>query len=440
MQQDAPSRLRRIITRHVLVVSLAGLLALALTFPAVAQRTPGDHWVATWAAPLVPRPEIPQRPAAPPPIQEGTAGFRLIPVLNNNIRLNDQTIRQIVRTSVGGEHIRIVVSNVWGTQPLEIGSAAVARRADGPAIVPSPVRRLTFSGQDSTRVLPGAVVVSDPVALTVPPLSDVAIDLYLPGDTAATMSPVSWHNRTEQTNYVSTKGDHAGEVELPVTAETESWFYLARVEVVAREHTGVVVALGDSITDGYCSSVNGNRTWPDHLAARFQANSLDLAVLNVGIGGNRILGDGSGQSALARFDRDVLVQTGATHVIVLEGINDIGGLSRSGVTTADLIAGHRQLIHRARAHGLAVYGATLAPFEGTAIPGYWTPQGQVIRQELNEWIRTSGEYDAVLDFDAATRDPERPTWFLPQHDCGDHLHPGDTGYEAMANAIDLRLF
>jgi len=307
-------------------------------------------------------------------------------------------------------------------------------------VIPSTIRFLTFSGHALTRVLPGAVVISDPVVLTVPPLSDLVIDLYLPGDTMATMSPVSWHNRTEQTNYVSTQGDHVGEVELAVLAKTESWFYLARVDVIAREHTGVVIALGDSITDGYCSSVNANSAWPDYLAARLRANNIDLAVLNVGIGGNRILGDGSGQSALARFHRDVLVQIGATHAIVLEGINDIGGLSRSGVTAADLIAGHRQLIARARAHGLKAYGATLTPFEGTTIPGYWTPEGEAIRQKLNEWIRTSGEYDAVLDFDAATRDPDKPTRFLPQNDCGDHLHPGDAGYEAMANAIDLNLF
>ena len=289
-------------------------------------------------------------------------------------------------------------------------------------------------------MLPGAVLVSDPVELMVPPLSDLAIDLYLPGDAAAAESPVSWHNRSDRTSYVSNPGNHAGTVEFPATAATESWFYLARVEVAARDHTGAVVTIGDSITDGYCSSVDGNSAWPDHLAARFQANGIDLAVLNVGIGGNRVLGGGAGRSALARFDRDVLLQTGATHVIVLEGINDISGAPRPGVTAAALIAGHRQLIARARARGLTIFGATLTPFEGTTIPGYWTPEGEAIRRELNEWIRTSGEYDAVLDFDAATRDPARPTWFRPEYDCGDRLHPGDAGYEAMANAVDLDLF
>ena len=432
-------RPRRVFVTPALAAGLACLLTLALAFPAVAQRADGHHWVATWAAPLVARPETPQRPAAPPPAEAAAGGFRLIPVLNNDIHLNDQTIRQIVRATTGGEQLRIVVSNIFGTQPLEIGSAAVARRADGPALVPGTVRMLTFSGNDSASVLPGAVLASDPVALTVAPQSDLAIDLHLPGDTA-TPSPVSWHNRTDRTHYVSNPGDHSGAVEFPVTAETESGFYLARVEVAAPERTGAVVALGDSITDGYCSSVNGNSAWPDHLAARFQANGIDLAVINVGIGGNRVLGDGAGQSALARFDRDVLLQTGATHVIVLEGINDISGAPRPGVTAATLIAGHRQLIARARARGLTIYGATLTPYEGTTISGYWTPEGEAIRRELNEWIRTSGEYDAVLDFDAATRDPDRPAWLLPQYDCGDRLHPGDAGYEAMANAVDLDLF
>ena len=440
MPQATTTRHRRVLVAHVLAVGLACLLAPALALPAATQSADGAHWVATWAVPLVARPETPQRPAAPPPAEAPSGGFRLIPVLNNDIHLNDQTIRQIVRTSVGGEQLRIVVSNVFGTRPLEIGSAAVARRADGPALVPSTVRMLTFSGNDSASVLPGAVLVSDPVALTVAPLADLAIDLYLPGDTATSGSPVSWHNRTDRTSYVSNPGDHSRAAEFPVTAETESGFYLARVEVTAREGTGAVVTIGDSITDGYCSSVDGNSAWPDHLAARFQANDIDLAVINVGIGGNRVLGGRAGQSALARFDRDVLLQTGATHVIVLEGINDISGAPRPGVTAATLIAGHRQLIARARARGLTIYGATLTPYEGTTISGYWTPEGEAIRRELNEWIRTSGEYDAVLEFDAATRDPDRPGWFLPRHDCGDRLHPGDAGYEAMANAVDLDLF
>lgn len=426
--------------RRARAVGAACLLALALPAPAAPQNAGGSHWVATWAAPLVARPAAPQRPTAPPPVPAGTQVFRLIPVLNNDIRIAGQTVRQIVRTTVGGERVRIVVSNIAGTEPLAIGGAAVALRANGSSIAAGTVRRLTFSGDGAPRVPPGAVLVSDPADLETPPLSDLAIDLYLPGDAAVAQSPVSWHNRSDRTHYVSNPGNHAGAAEFPVAAETESWFYLARVEVAARERTGAVVAIGDSITDGYCSSVDADSAWPDHLAARFQANGIDLAVLNVGIGGNRVLGGGAGRSALARFDRDVLLQTGVSHVIVLEGINDISGASESGITAAALIAGHRQMITRARARSLPIFGATLTPFEGTTIPGYWTPEGEAVRQELNDWIRTSGEYDAVIDFEAATRDPARPTWFLPEYDCGDRLHPGDAGYEAMANAVDLDLF
>ena len=436
--RDADAIMQASMLKRAWLGCVASLLVLALPFPAAGQNRDESQWVATWAAPLVPRRETPQRPPQPPPEPNDTSGFRLIPVRNNDVRINNQTVRQIVRASVGGNQVRIVVSNVFGTQPLEIGAAAVALRAEGSQIAASAVHRLSFSRGGSIQVLPGAVAISDPVDLAIPPLSDLAIDLYLPGDAAG--SPVSWHNRSDRTSYVSTPGDHTGTVALPVSVETESWLYLARVEVAAREQTGVVVVIGDSITDGYCSSVDGNSAWPDHLAARLHDNNIDVAVVNVGIGGNRVLGDGAGRSALARFDRDVLTQPGVTHVVVLEGINDIGGVSRSGVTTADLIAGHRQLIARARSHGLRVYGGTLTPFEGTTIPGYWTPEGETIRQELNEWIRTSGEYDAVIDFDAATRDPNRSTWFLPAYDCGDRLHPGDEGYEAMANAVDLNLF
>ena len=440
MAQVQTSPRRRPVMWRITALQLACLLALALPATAAPQDAGGSHWVATWAAPLVARPAAPQRPAAPPPVPAGTPVFRLIPVLNNDIRIAGQTIRQIVRTTVGGERVRIVVSNIAGTEPLAIGGAAVALRANESSVAAGTVRRLTFSGDGAPRVPPGAVLVSDPADLETPPLSDLAIDLYLPGDAAAAQSPVSWHNRSDRTHYVSDPGNHAGAENFPVAAETESWFYLARVEVAARGHTGAVVAIGDSITDGYCSSVDADSAWPDHLAARFRANGIDLAVLNVGIGGNRVLGGGAGRSALARFDRDVLLQTGVSHVIVLEGINDINGASESGITAAALIAGHRQLIARARARGLPIFGATLTPFEGTTIPGYWTPEGEAVRQELNDWIRTSGEYDAVIDFEAATRDPARPTWFLPEYDCGDRLHPGDAGYEAMANAVDLDLF
>ena len=429
----APSRLAR--------MTVAGVaLALALVsapMPLGAQS--GEHWVSTWGTALVERRDAPPRQAAG--AARALQGWQPIAVRNPNVHFSDQTLRQIVRTSIGGERIRVVLSNAFGTTPLEVGATRLALRRDGASIAPASVRTLTFGGHATTTVLAGAVAVSDPVDLHVPALTDLAVDLYLPGDTAAGMSPVTTHGRSLHTNYVSPTGDHTGVEEMPVTTMTESWFFLARVEVVAPNDTGLAVTIGDSITDGYGATIDTNNSWPDHLARRFQESNRAMAVVNVGIGGNRVLADGAGVSALARFDRDVLVQTGITHVIVLEGINDIGALGGSSSASAeDLIAGHRQLITRAHARGLKIFGATLTPYEGTVIPGYWRAEGDATRQALNEWIRTSGAYDVVFDFDAATQDPDRPMWFLPRYDVGDHLHPGDEGYKAMADAVDLEAF
>ena len=336
------------------------------------------------------------------------------------------------------------LSNVFGTGPLVVAAAAIALRDAGEAIVPGSAHALTFSGNPSFTLPPGAPVLSDPVDLHLPELSDLAIDLYLPGDTSATTSPLTTHTGALQTNYLSAPGDFTGVTAFPVAATRTSWLFLAGVEVVSSKQTGAIVTFGDSITDGTASTPNTNRRWPDDLARRIMAQqgNHDLGVLNVGIAGNRILHDFVGPNALARFDRDVLAQTGVTHVTVLEGINDIGfsGFFPADAVTADqIIEGHKQLIQRAHARGLKIYGCTLTPFEGS-FPGYFTPAGEVKRQTVNAWIRTSGEYDAVIDFDAAVRDPASPTRILPLYDSGDHLHPNDTGYEAMANAIDLKLF
>ena len=432
------------VSRHIVGTALA-LCVLAAHLPVLAQGGENDeHWVATWATAVVERREppterTPQRQA--PSAQASPGAFVPILVLNPDLHFNNQTLRQIVHTSIGGERVRVVLSNAFWTEPLAVAAARIALRVDGAAIVPTSVRELRFSGHSSTSIRAGAVVVSDPVTLAVPALADLAIDIYLPGDTAASGSPVTIHSRSVQTHYVSPPGDHTGVAELPVMTMTQAWFFLARVEVTAPAQTGVVVAIGDSITDGYSATVDANSRWPDHLARRFQAANVNMGVLNLGIDGNRVLADGLGVSALARFDRDVLVQTGVTHVVVLEGINDIGAVGGGWrASAADLIAGHKQLVARAHARGLKIYGATLTPFEGTTIQGYWTAEGEAVRQELNAWIRTSGVYDGVIDFDAAVLDPQRPMWFLPRYDYGDHLHPGDAGYEAMANAIDLELF
>jgi lysophospholipase L1-like esterase len=395
-----------------------------------AQTTGTEHWVGTWATAAVSAPSKasgqPQNALAGPP-----------PAINN------QTLRQIVRTSIGGPRVRVVLTNAFGTRPLPVGGVQVALRDKGAAIVSGSNRALTFGGATTTTIPPGAVLISDPVSLTIPALGDVAVDMYLPGDIGASPSPLTMHTGARQTNYISSTGSHLGSAELPGATTTESWFFLARVEVAAPTSTGAIVTLGDSITDGFNSTPNTNNRWPDHLARRVMAAGGSFGVLNVGIDGNRVLADGAGINALARFDRDVLAQSGVTHVFVLEGINDlgIGALFMDGPrpTTAELIAGHRQLIARAHAHGLKIMAATLLPYEGTTFPGYWTPEGETIRQAFNQWLRTSKEYDGVVDFDAVVRDPENPTKMLPRFDSGDHLHPSDAGYEAMAKAFDLAL-
>jgi lysophospholipase L1-like esterase len=451
--------------RPVLVLLLAALTAA----PGLAQTRRSEHWVATWATALVARGQglggRGQGPAAAPaagapapaagaaavapaivppgapgrgaPAGPGAGGRRgggpLPPVTIDN-----QTIRQVVRASIGGSRVRVVLSNVFGTAPLEIGAAHIGlRQAD--ASLAGAARPLTFSGSAKATILPGAVLLSDAVDLAVQPLAELSIDLFVPGELGNGPSPVTTHQGAAQTNYLSPPGNHSGIATMPVSARTTSWFLLARVEVAAPAGAGAVVAFGDSITDGARSTTDMNARWPDHLARRLSARRVPaIAVLNAGISGNRVLGDGAGLSALARFDKDVLMQTGVTHVVIMEGINDIGiARSNPGPSAADLIAGHTQLIERARARGLRVYGATLTPFEGAA---YWTPEGEAKRQALNEWIRTSGAYDGVIDFDMVTRDPAAPTKFLPAYDSGDHLHPGDAGYKAMGEAVDLALF
>jgi lysophospholipase L1-like esterase len=351
----------------------------------------------------------------------------------------NQTIRQIVHTSIGGSRVRIVLSNAFGTAPIEIGAGHVAGRDKEAAIVASSAKPLTVSGASKFNILAGATVVSDPIDLTVAPTSDLVVDLYVPGDLGVSASPVTTHNGASQTNFVSETGNHSGAALLPVSARSGAWFLLSRVEVMAPAAASAVVTFGDSITDGARSTADTNNRWPDQLARRLAAKKgAGVAVLNAGISGNRVLGDGAGVSALARFDRDVLMQTGVTHVVVLEGINDIGIARNNPSPSADdLIAGHKQLIERAHARGLKIYGATLTPFEGAP---YYTPEGEAKRQMLNKWIRSSGAYDGVIDFDMITRDPAAPTKFLPAYDSGDHLHPGDAGYKAMGDAVDLALF
>jgi lysophospholipase L1-like esterase len=347
--------------------------------------------------------------------------------------------------SLGGRTVRVRFSNAFGATSLPITEAHVALSAGGSSTVPGTDRHLTFGGSPTTTIPPGALVVSDPVSLDVPALGNVTVSVWFPGAVSATTE----HSLGVQTTWLSPAGNFAGDATFPTASTTTtSWYFLNGIEVLSRSpRAAAVVTLGDSITDGYASTVDANHRWPNFLAARLQArrSTSDVAVVDQGISGNRVLHDFIGPNALARFDRDVIAQSGAAWVVVLEGINDIGipgafGLSSQEVTADEIIEGQRQLVARAHAQGLLIYGATLTPFEGTVFPGYYTPEGEAKRQAVNRFIRTSGVYDAVIDFDAAVRDPAHPTRILPAYDCGDHLHPNDAGYKAMADSIDLKLF
>jgi lysophospholipase L1-like esterase len=430
--------------RHPILVIVAALAFHLLSLhPAMqAQGARGEHWVGTWTTSDVGRPQTPP-PPAPAPGQPQFSPPEPVPAVPAPfMHFTNQTLRQIVHISIGSNRVRVVLSNRFGTAPLTIAAAHVALRDKEAAIIPQSDRALTFSGRPTVTMPAGAMVYSDPVELNVPPMGDLAIDLYLPGDTN-TPSPLTMHNGAFQTNYVSQTGNHAGEAILPVVATTPSWFLLSRVEVMAPEAVGAVVTFGDSITDGTRSTPDTNSRWPDLLAKRLtaQPGNAKMAVLNAGIAGNRVLTEGTfnaGLNALARFECDALDQTGVRYVIVMEGINDVGNARQNPAPTAeDIITGYKQLIELAHTRGLKIYGATLTPFEAAA---YFTKEGEAKRQAINQWIRTSKTYDGVIDFDVATRDPANPTRYLPLYDAGDHLHPNDAGYKAMADAIDLALF
>lgn len=402
------------------------LMLISLGFSAApsawAKERNGQHWIGTWSASPMAFDSVP-----------GSIG----PSFSN------QTLRQITHISIGGDQVRVRLSNAYGKDPLVIGAAHIALHGGGASIVSGSDRALSFRGQASVTIPAGALVLSDPVQLNLPALADLAVSIYVPDKTG----PATWHQLGMQTTYISPVGNYAGDATMPVAATEPSRFWLAAVEVMASRKVGAVVTIGDSITDGYSSTPDTNQRWPDIFSQRLNANKKrgKMAVLNQGISGNRVLHDMFGPNALARFDRDVLAQPGVTHVVVLEGINDLGlpGVfvpAAETVSADEVITGLQQLAERAHSKGLKIFSGTLTPFKGTIFAGYFTPEKEVKRQAINQWIRSSRVFDAVIDFDLATRDPDQPARLLPAYDSGDHLHPNDAGYKAMAETVDLSLF
>ena len=397
------------------VVAIAG--ALTAGGLCRAQDAPRPGWVGTWAtSPMLALP-----------------GFSVK-------AFGGTTLRQIVHISNGGDRLRVRFTNAYGSDPLTISDAHVAVSAGGSSIRDGSDHAVTFAGAATVRVAPGAEVYSDAVALSVEALSDVAISFYLPNQV---MRAETYHAFADQNNFM-VNGDQAGASTFTDPSGLTSWYFVDGLDVPAADGARAIVALGDSITDGAHSTIDANRRWPDVLAARLKKErGLEkVAVLNQGIGGNRVLNEGAGPSVLSRLDRDVLAQDGAKYVIVLESINDIGRFAKfSGpeddITAANLEFALGQVAEAAHQHGMKAYGATLTPYGGA---NYYSEKGEQVREAVNDWIRTSGTFDAVIDFDKITQDPANPRQFNPAYDCGDHLHPNDAGYEAMGEGVDLKLF
>jgi lysophospholipase L1-like esterase len=358
---------------------------------------------------------------------------------------SNQTLRLIVHTTSGGNQVRIKLTNVFGSRPLNIGSAGVALQESGASLVAGSSRTLTFGGRPSIIIPIGAYVLSDSVPLSILPQRDLAVNVFISGDSG----PASMHPLALQTSFVSTPGDFVARDDGgPFKTPIDHWPYLAAVEVRSAVVSRSIVAFGDSITDGYRSTADTNHRWPNYLADRLTADHRNMAVVNEGIGGNRMWHDALpaqlafGPSGLSRFDRDAVAVTGASHIVVLLGINDIGQAGpathpEEQVSAEEIIVGLKQFALRAHSHGIRIIAGTLTPFGGAA---YFDDQGEDKRERVNAWIRTAKEFDGVIDFDAAILDPAVPIQIKAPYDSGDHLHPNDAGYKAMAAAINLTLF
>jgi lysophospholipase L1-like esterase len=418
-------RVARLIRRGLPGVIALLVVAVSLTVTAAsrpaAARSGTDGWITSWSA----------SPQVGGPGTVAARGF------------DNRTVREVIFASAGGDPIRLELTNVYGTTPLHVGQLTVARadpQDPGTAVALGPIHPVTFGGAASAVIPAGAQLLSDPVAMRVQPLEDLVVSVYLPDPTG----PATFHVDAQQLNWVSTAGDHTADAGTGAfTTSTLSWYYVSGLVVRAADVAGTVVTFGDSITDGVGSTTGADARWPNDLARRLDAlGGPVLSVTDEGIGGNRLLGGAAccGASAEVRFAHDALDQPGVRDVIVLEGINDIGiGITRPArekVSTDAIIAAYRRLIAEAHARGLKIFGATILPFQGA---GYFTAAGETIREQVNEWIRTSRAFDGVIDFDAVMSDPANPLRLNPIYDCGDHLHPNDAGYQAMADTINLQM-
>jgi lysophospholipase L1-like esterase len=390
------------------------------------------HWADTWVA----APQLTEPGNMPPP-----------PFTQNNLVFANSTLRQTIHVTVGGRQMRLRFSDAYGGTDLPITTVSVALPAGGQAgvsaIQPGTSQAVTFDGRPSVDIPVGAQAVSDPLDFAVATGSNLTVTIYLAAGQASTN--ITSHPGSRTTSYM-VAGNHVNDADLTGAVSVAHWYFLSGAEVWARPATAAVAVLGDSLTDGRGSTTNGNDRWTDQLFARLHAGpaTAGVAVLNQGLGGNRVLHDGLGPNVLARLDRDVLAQSGVKWLIVFEGVNDIGTASATDAgqkqVAADLIAAYQQIITRAHALGIRVYGATITPFGGNAM--YDDPQGlrETTRQTVNDWIRTGHQFDAVLDFDRAVRDPANPRQILPSFDNGDHLHLNPAGYHAIADAVPARLF
>jgi len=407
-----------------------------------AQSAPGgaEHWVATWATAQELGPTSLDIPQVPPGVKMPDFSKLKGPMTPPRIpkTVQDQTVRMIVHTSLGGKKLRIELSNAFGKGIVSIGDAHIAIRTSESAIDPASDRKVTFSGIQSVDIGPGVVVVSDPIELDIKPMSDLAVSIYVvKSEGAPTNHMLGLHS-----SFISS-GDTAASMSMPNSTSLTGYLWLRSIDVNAPAADFAIACLGDSITDGFGTASDSNQAWPILLAQHFadQATGPRVAVLNEGISGNEVLRDGAGVSALARFDRDILSEPGVRWIVLLEGINDInihGQITGPGALTAeDLVKGYRQLIARAHLHNIGIIGATLTPEEGVWLAG---PVGEATRQKVNEWIRNSGEFDAVVDFDAVVRDPQHPTELREDFDPGDHIHPNNIGNKAMADAFALTTF